>query len=69
MEELDKKFIEPVVLGRLPFRMLGDVAREAVANTHRLVMELTAHAVVREKAGDADAEAPVDSGTAVASTR
>lgn len=44
MEELGKKFVEPVVLGRRPFEMLVDVAREAVVRTHELVVKLTAKA-------------------------
>ncbi len=44
MEELDKKFVEPVVLGRLPFEMDADVARDAVLHTHQLVMQLIANA-------------------------
>jgi hypothetical protein len=42
MEELDKEFVEPVVLGHLPFEMDADVAREAVLRTHQLVLRLTA---------------------------
>ena len=68
MEELDKKFVEPVVLGRLPFRMMEDVARAAVARTHRLVMQLTADAGTQAEARHND-EALTDSGPAVASSR
>ncbi|ADO75977.1 hypothetical protein [Stigmatella aurantiaca] len=42
MQELDKKFVEPVVLGNRPFEMVADVARDAMVRTHKLVTALTA---------------------------
>jgi hypothetical protein len=41
MKEQEKDFIEPVVLVRVPFKMVRDVARETVVRTHALVVRLT----------------------------
>ncbi|NNC04506.1 hypothetical protein HJC10_16840 [Corallococcus exiguus] len=41
MAGVDKKFVEPVVLGNRPFKMVAEVAQEAVTQTHKLVVRLT----------------------------
>jgi hypothetical protein len=63
MEELDKEFVEPVVLGHLPFEMDADLAREAVLRTHHLVLELTAGTDEGSQRGRDD-EVHADSGPA-----
>ncbi|RKI44821.1 hypothetical protein D7Y27_12485 [Corallococcus sp. AB004] len=42
---VDRKFVEPVVMGERPFEIIAEVARETAARTHELVMRLTSKRV------------------------